>query len=214
MLYPFHELSRTHLEAFAAVMATARELPVPWLRATASLLHRTTRAYGKPDFALEGVTERVIRATPFSRLLDFERTTPRGPRVLVVAPLSGHHATLVRDTVATLLLDHDVYATDWGNARDVPRTAGTFSLDDYIGDLRAFIRALDGSRLHIVAVCQPTVPTLAAVALDASDGLSAPQSLVLMGGPVDARRSPTVVCKLATDHSLAWFERTMIHRVP
>ena len=213
MLYPLHDLNRAHLDAFAAVMAGLRDLPAPWLRATASLLHRTTRSYGKLGFGLDGVTEQVIATNPFSRLLHFAREVPRGPRVLVVAPLSGHHATLVRDTIATLLLDHDVYVTEWTNAREVPLAAGTFSLTDYIADLRGFLRTL-GEPLHIVAVCQPTVPTLAAVALDASDGLPTPRSLVLMGGPVDARRNPTVVCKLATDHSLAWFERTMIHRVP
>ena len=121
----------------------------------------------------------------------------------------------MRDTIATLLVDHDVHVTDWRDAREVPlATAAAFSLDDYIGEIRGFLAHLVGA--HVVAVCQPTVPVLAAVALDAADNAAAfaPASLTLMGGPIDARVNPTVVDKLATDHPLAWFEAMMIHRVP
>jgi poly(3-hydroxybutyrate) depolymerase len=215
MLYPLHELQRLSTDAISAWTELLRHAPVPWVRAQASLLHRITKGYPKPGFGIPGVVENVILARPFCRLLHFAVPQKREvPRVLVIAPLSGHHASLVRDTVATLLQDHDVYVTDWLDARDVPLAAGTFSLDAYVGELRGFIHHLGAAQLHIVAVCQPTVPTLAAVSLDAAAGAPAPRSLVLMGGPVDARRNPTVVDKLATDHPLAWFEQQMIHRVP
>ncbi len=215
MLYPIHELQRLSFDAMSAFTETLRHSPVPWIRAQAGLLHRITKLYPKPDFGLPGLVETVVTAHPFCRLVHFASPIPRAvPRVLVVAPLSGHHATLVRDTVATLSIDHDVYITDWVDARDVSLTHGTFGLDDYIAELRGFIRELGPERLHVVAVCQPTVPTLAAVALAAAAGEATPRSLLLMGGPVDARRNPTVVDKLATDHPLAWFESQMIHRVP
>jgi poly(3-hydroxybutyrate) depolymerase len=138
----------------------------------------------------------------------------RDPRVLVCAPLSGHHATLLRDTVATLLQAHDVYVTDWIDAREVPVAAGPFPLADYVAYLRAFVHQLGARELHVVAVCQPTVPALAAVALDAAAGAATPRTLTLMGGPVDPSQSPTAVNRFATEHPLAWFERTLIHRVP
>ena len=208
MLYPFHALNRLGLDAVSALSETFADVPVPWVRAQAALLHRITKPYPKPVFGL-GATEEVVAAHPFCRLLHFRGA---GPRVLVCAPLSGHHATLVRDTVAALLADHDVYVTDWVDARDVPLADGTFSLDDYVALLETFIRQLGD--VHVVAVCQTTVPALAAVARMAAHGEPAPRSLVLMGGPIDARVSPTVVCKLATDHGLAWFEQMMIHAVP
>jgi poly(3-hydroxybutyrate) depolymerase len=135
--------------------------------------------------------------------------------VLVCAPLSGHHPTLLRDTVATLLGDHDVYVTGWLDAREVPTAAGEFHLADYVHYIQDFIRLL-GERgpIHVVSVCQPTVPVLAAVALLASAGEATPQTLTLMGGPIDARVNPTVVNKLATERPLAWFRSNMIHRVP
>jgi poly(3-hydroxybutyrate) depolymerase len=132
--------------------------------------------------------------------------------VLVIAPLSGHHASLVRDTVASLREHHDVYLTDWRDARDVPLAAGTFSLDDYVAQVRELVRHLGD--VHVIAVCQPTVPALAAVSLDAADGAPPMRSLTLMGGPIDARIAPTVVDKLATDHPIEWFERHLIHTVP
>ena len=207
MLYRFHELQRLSLDAIASFSALLRAAPIPLIRANAALLHRSTRTYPKPSF---GLGETVVLARPFCRLL---HVAGAGPRVLVIAPLSGHHATLVRDTVATLRQDHDVYVTDWLDAREVPLAAGPFSLDDYVADLRIFLRHL-GPETHVVAVCQPTVPALAAVALDAAAGVPTPRSLTLMGGPIDARVNPTVVDKLATDHPLAWFESQMIHTVP
>ncbi len=215
MLYPLHELQRMSFDAVSAFTETLRHAPFPWVRAQAALLHRITKVYGKPLFDLPGVTEQVVAERPFCRLVHFVQATPRVlPRVLVVAPLSGHHATLVRETCAALLADHDVYVTDWIDARSVPLAHGSFSLADYVSDLRGFLRALDAKNLHVLAVCQPTVPTLAAVALCAAAGEATPRSMTLMGGPVDARRSPTVVDKLATDHPIAWFEAQMIHQVP
>ncbi len=206
MLYRLHELQRLSLDAISTFSEMLRAAPIPLVRANASLLHRSTKPYPKPSF---GLGETVVLARPFCRLLHFTGT---GPRVLVIAPLSGHHATLIRDTVATLAQHHEVYVTDWVDAREVPLADGTFALDDYIAELRLFIRHLD--RPHVVAVCQPTVPALAAVALDAASGAPTPRSLTLMGGPIDARINPTVVDKLATDHPLGWFESHMIHRVP
>ena len=215
MLYPLHELQRMSFDAVSAFTETLRHAPFPWVRAQAALLHRITKVYGKPLFDLPGVTEQVVAERPFCRLVHFVQATPRVlPRVLVVAPLSGHHATLVRETCAALLADHDVYVTDWIDARSVPLAHGSFSLADYVSDLRGFLRALDAKNVHVLAVCQPTVPTLAAVALCAAAGEATPRSMTLMGGPVDARRSPTVVDKLATDHPIAWFEAQMIHQVP
>jgi poly(3-hydroxybutyrate) depolymerase len=134
--------------------------------------------------------------------------------VLVVAPLSGHHATLLRDTVRTLLSGHDVYVTDWIDARMVPKAEGAFTLDDYVGLMRRFIRHLGAEKLHVIAVCQPAVPVLAATALMAAAGEMQPRSLTLMGGSIDARRSPTPVTSFASDHSLRWLETNLIHEVP
>ena len=207
MLYRLHELQRMSFAAISAFTDVVRGAPIPWIRANASLLHRSTKPYPKPSF---GLGETVELTRPFCRLLHFAGA---GPRVLVIAPLSGHHATLVRDTVSTLLQHHDVYVTDWLDAREVPLAAGAFSLDDYVADLLLFLRHL-GPEIHVVAVCQPTVPALAAVALAAAAGEPTPRSLTLMGGPIDARVNPTTVDKLATDHPIAWFERHMIHTVP
>jgi poly(3-hydroxybutyrate) depolymerase len=134
--------------------------------------------------------------------------------VLVVAPLSGHHATLLRETVTSLLADHTVYVTDWLDARLVPLDQGSFSLDDYVGYLRAFMAHVGPERLNVLAVCQPAVPALAAVALDAAAGAPEPASLVLMGGPIDPRESPTQVNKFATARPLSWFETNLVQRVP
>ena len=134
--------------------------------------------------------------------------------MLVVAPLSGHHATLLRDTVRTLLTGHDVYVTDWIDARMVPVSDGPFTLDDYVCLMREFIRHLGPERLHVIAVCQPAVPVLAATALMAAAGEREPRSLTLMGGSIDARRSPTPVTEFANSRSLRWFETHLIHEVP
>jgi poly(3-hydroxybutyrate) depolymerase len=194
-----------------------------------NVLARIHQDYAKPafgiDFVLDGriaVREQVAQELPFCRLLHFKRYTDdvellqrmkQQPAVLVVAPLSGHHSTLLRDTVRQLLCDHEVYVTDWIDARLVPLEAGGFRLDDYVDYVRRFIRAL-GPTVHVMAVCQPAVPVLAAVALMAADGEQTPRSMTLMGGPIDARRSPTAVNKLAADRSLRWFEQHLVHRVP
>jgi poly(3-hydroxybutyrate) depolymerase len=212
MLYPFRELQRFSFDAMTHFADALRHAPNPLIRAHASLLHRITKTYPKPGFGL--AAEQVVIERPFCQLIHFEPARESLPRVLVVAPLSGHHATLVRDTVAALLADHDVYITAWADAREVSIEHGTFTLADYVTELRGFIRHLGADTLHVVAVCQPTVPALAAVALSAAAGEATPRSMTLMGGPIDARRNPTVVDKLATDHPLAWFEANMIHRVP
>ena len=134
--------------------------------------------------------------------------------MLVVAPLSGHHATLLRDTVRALLRDHDVYITDWVDARMVPLDQGAFGLDDYIGYMRRFINHLGARKLHVMSVCQPTVPVLAAVSLMASAGEATPLSLILMGGPIDPSRCPTKVNDLATTKPFSWFETNVVFDVP
>ena len=166
------------------------------------------------------VTEEVVHRTPFGSLLHFRRDDlppphePPRPRVLVVAPLSGHFATLLVDTVRTLLADHDVYITDWHNAREVPLAAGRFGLSEYVQHLIDFIAFL-GPHTHLLAVCQPCVPALAAVALMAEDEHPAqPRTLTLMAGPVDCRVNPTAVNDLATGKPIAWFEKNLISRVP
>jgi poly(3-hydroxybutyrate) depolymerase len=135
------------------------------------------------------------------------------PTVLVVAPLSGHHSTLLRDTVKSLLQHHKVYITDWTDARMVPTEAGPFHLDDYVRYVQEFIRHI-GPSAHVISVCQPTVPVLAAVSLMASAGEATPRTMTMMGGPIDARRSPTAVNNLAMNKSHAWFETNVIYRVP
>ena len=161
------------------------------------------------------VTERAAHVTPFGTLLHFAKETrlPQPP-VLLIAPLSGHFATLVRATVRTMLADHDVYVTDWHNARDVPVSAGAFGLDEFTEHLIEFLEVI-GPGAHMVAVCQPCVPALAAAALMAEDDSEfQPRSLTLMAGPVDGRIDPTEVNCLAMDHPLSWFERNVISTVP
>lgn len=162
------------------------------------------------------VREEVVLEQPFGNLVHFakdEVMTPQ-PRMLVVAPLSGHYATLLKHTIEVLLRDHDVYLTDWTNARDVPLAEGRFGLEDYTDYVIAFMRHL-GPRSHMLAVCQPCVPALAAVAvMSAQHDPATPRSLTLMGGPVDVREAPTVVNELAQAHALSWFEANLISRVP
>jgi len=162
------------------------------------------------------VREEVIAATPFGDLLHFAKDAGSTiqPKVLLVAPISGHFATLLRNTVRTLLRDHDVYITDWKNARDIPVAAGRFGFDDYIDHLVHFLGEI-GPPVHMVAVCQPCVPALAAVALmSKKQDPATPLSLTLMGGPVDVRINPTKVNELATSHEYAWFEENVIDIVP
>lgn len=162
-----------------------------------------------------GVTEQPVMATAFATLLHFRKDVevPQ-PRVLVVAPLSGHFATLLRATVHTLLAEHDVYLTDWHNARDIPLAEGRFGLDEYTGHIVQFVERL-GPGIHLLAVCQPCVSALAATALLAQDTHPAqPRSLTLMAGPIDTRVNPTRVNTLATSRPLEWFERNLITEVP
>lgn len=175
-------------------------------------IHTVTVA-GRPQLVVEEVTG----ATPFARLLHFAKPGLRGapqPRVLIVAPMSGHFATLLRGTVRTMLAEHDVWITDWANARDVPLAAGRFELDDFTDHVMRFLGVL-GPRAHVLAVCQPAPAVLAAAALMAEDGhRAAPASITLMAGPIDTRVHPTPVNTLAEEHSLDWFERQMITTVP
>ncbi|MEN8196554.1 MAG: polyhydroxyalkanoate depolymerase [Pseudomonadota bacterium] len=167
--------------------------------------------YGKPV----GVTETIALQKDFCALRHFARATTRqDPRVLLVAPLSGHFATLLRGTVKTLLPDHDVYVTDWADAGMVPVEKGQFSLDDYTGYIVDFLRFL-GPDTHVIAVCQPSVPVLAAVALMAEDKhADSPRSMTLMGGPIDTRNNPTKVNQFATTRTIDWFRKTVISTVP
>jgi polyhydroxyalkanoate depolymerase len=181
--------------------------------------------HSRPPFAIRevmsgnrtvAVREEVRLSLPFADLLHFAKDdviSPQ-PRVLVVAPLSGHFATLLQNTVQTLLRDHDVYITDWKNARDVPLAAGGFGLDDYIDYVIRFLHEL-GPQSHVVAVCQPCVPVMAAVALMSEDrDPCTPRTMSLLGGPIDTREAPTAVNELAVEHPFAWFEGNMIHTVP
>jgi len=168
------------------------------------------------------VQEQVAIEKPFCRLLRFKRFSDDAAvlqamkeqaTVLVIAPLSGHHSTLLRDTVRALLQDHKVYITDWLDARNVPVELGPFHLDDYVGYVQEFIRHI-GPEVHVISVCQPTVPVLAAVSLMATHGEFTPRTLTMMGGPIDARKSPTAVNNLAMNKSFEWFENNVIYRVP
>lgn len=161
------------------------------------------------------VEEQVVASTPFASLVRFRKDIGRPlPRVLVVAPMSGHFATLLSGTVKVLLQDHDVFITDWHNGRDVPVAAGRFGLDEYIEHIMQFQRAI-GPGGHVLAVCQPVAAVLAAVAIMAEDhDRASPRSMTLMAGPIDARQHPTQVNRLATSHGIEWFERMLISQVP
>jgi poly(3-hydroxybutyrate) depolymerase len=161
------------------------------------------------------VTEEAVHVTPFATLLRFRKNASQvQPKVLVVAPMSGHFATLLRDTVRTLLIDHDVHVTDWHNIRDVPLAEGRFGLDEYSDHIVTFLEAM-GPGAHVVAVCQPCVAALAATAMMSEDGNAAtPASLTLMAGPIDCRISPTAVNVLATSKPIDWFEKNLISTVP
>lgn len=192
------------------------------------LFERSTRRYGKPEFDIgsvlvEGesvaVSEEVIWSRPFCKLRHFSRDLEddhpgNRTRVLIVAPLSGHYASLLRGTVETMLQRHDVYITDWADARTVPLTQGGFDLDDYI-DYLIEIFALFKGDVHVMAVCQPSVPVLASISILEADGNpSVPQSMTLMGGPVDTRINPTAVNKLAEQRGTDWFAENAIMYVP
>lgn len=187
--------------------------------ALAEVTHRRP-AWGIAQVEVGGeaveVIEEAAHTTPFATLVRFRkaRTTATEPRVLIVAPMSGHFATLLRDTVRTMLRDHEVYVTDWHNVRDVPLAAGRFGLDEYTQHVMDFVAAI-GPGAHLLAVCQPCVSSLAAVALMSEDGHPAtPASLTLMAGPIDCRISPTEVNQLATSQPIGWFESHLISLVP
>jgi poly(3-hydroxybutyrate) depolymerase len=199
------------------------------ISAGAELFERMTRRYGKPTFGLREfeaggvvtpILEDVVWTKPFCNLLRFVRPDfPDGanqPKLLIVAPMSGHYATLLRGTVEAFLPYFDVHITDWADARMVPLAVGSFDLDDYIDYLREMLAHL-GPGVHAIGVCQPSVPLLAAAALMEADGdanAPAPASMTLMGGPVDTRRSPTEVNKLAEKRGVEWFRRNCLHTVP
>jgi poly(3-hydroxybutyrate) depolymerase len=192
--------------------------------AGAELACRTRLTHERPPYGIARATvgkrevdvvEEVAFATPFGTLLHFRKGVDVSqPRVLVVAPMAGHFATLLRDTIRTLLPEHDVFVTDWHNARDVPRHAGRFGLDEYIDHVVRFMETI-GPGAHVVAVCQPCNALLATVALMAQTNNPAlPRSMTLMAGPVDTRINPTKVNELATGHPIQWFERNLIDAVP
>ena len=246
MLYQIYETQRSIMEPFADLAEVAAKLynnpALPLAQfplaqrvsAGYDLMHRLGKDYEKPVFGINTVDvngvdvaifERVEIDKPFCELRRFKRFTDDAatltqlkgqPVVLIVAPLSGHYATLLRDTVRTMLKDHKVYITDWKNARLVPMSEGEFHLDDYVNYVQEFIRYLQKSygNCHVMSVCQPTVPVLAAVSLMASRGETTPLSMTMMGGPIDASKSPTAVNNLATQRSHAWFENNVIYRVP
>lgn len=246
MLYHIYETQRSLMEPFTDFAQAASKLfsnPVSPLSQTSAaqrmaagydLLYRLGKDYEKPAFDIHTVDvngigvaihERIEVNKPFCELRRFKRfsddpatlTKLKGqPVVLIVAPLSGHYATLLRDTVRTMLKDHKVYITDWKNARLVPLSEGEFHLDDYVNYVQEFIRHLQGQygNCHVISVCQPTVPVLAAVSLMASRGEKTPLTMTMMGGPIDARKSPTAVNNLATNRSYEWFENNVIYRVP
>ena len=244
MLYQLHEFNRTWLNplvSWSQVGAKMFSSPDSWLSrlpeahriaANYELVYRLGKDYEKPAFNIGAVQvrgdevpvlERVALAKPFCNLIRFKRYSDQGetlaqlkddPAVLVVAPLSGHHSTLLRDTVRTLLQEHKVYLTDWVDARMVPASAGPFHLDDYVAYIQEFIRHIGAEKLHVISVCQPTVPVLAAISLMATAGETTPRTMTMMGGPIDTRRSPTTVNDLASTKPLSWFENTLIQEVP
>ena len=246
MLYQVYETQRTVMEPFVDFAQAAAKLfsnphsPAgshPWAQrvsAAYSLMYRLGKDYEKPAFGITtvevggvpvAIQERVEIDKPFCELRRFKRLSDDVPTlaklktqpvVLIVAPLSGHYATLLRDTVKNMLKDHKVYITDWRNARMVPMDQGDFHLDDYVNYVQEFIRHLQGryGNCHVISVCQPTVPVLAAVSLMASRGEQTPLTMTMMGGPIDARKSPTAVNNLAINKGHSWFENNVIFRVP
>ena len=246
MLYQIYETQRAMMEPFVDfAKATSKVLGntkspfsqnplVQRVSAGYDLMYRLGKDYVKPAFGIQtvevngvavSINERTEVSKPFCDLIRFKRFTDdvetlsqlKGePAVLIVAPLSGHYATLLRDTVATMLKDHKVYITDWKNARTVPLSEGEFHLDDYVNYVQEFIRHVQGKygNCHVMSVCQPTVPVLAAVSLMATRGETTPLSLTMMGGPIDARKSPTAVNNLAMNKPFSWFENNVIYKVP
>ncbi len=238
-LYLWYEMQQAGLEPFrlaAAAMRIALQSAANPARGSAvarsvaagcELFERTTRRYDKPAWGISSTIARgeavaiepqIVWQRPFCRLVHFARGRDAArqspPKILLVAPMSGHHATLLRGTVETLLPEHDVYVTDWTDARLVPISEGRFDLDDYVDYLISMIEVLHGG-CHVVAVCQSAVPALAAVAvMEARNDPNVPHSMVLLGGPIDPRSGPTAVNRLAEEKGIAWFRNNVIHPVP
>jgi poly(3-hydroxybutyrate) depolymerase len=244
VLYQLYEYNRAVLTPIASLAQVGADLfsePASWLSrlpgapevaAAYELLYRLGKTYEKPEFRIDAVQahdarvavlEETVVTKAFCHLKHFRRSSDRDdvnaalradPTVLLVAPLSGHYATLLRDTVRTLLQSHDVYVTDWIDARMVPLEQGAFTLADYVDYVRELIRAIGAERVHVIAVCQPAVPVLAAAALMAAAGEPQPRSLTLIGGPIDTRCSPNAVTDFALGHSPVWFETFLTDVVP
>jgi len=240
MLYQMHEMNRTLLSPLIQWAEASSKLftnPVspfahtPFAQRIAAgyeLMFRLGKDYEKPSFGITSVDidgkrvsviEDIELEKPFCKLLHFRKESrnskqTKQPKILLVAPLSGHHATLLRDTVKTLLTEHDVYITDWTDARMVAMEHGAFHLHDYVYYVQDFIRHL-GPNLNVISVCQPTVPVLAAISLMASNKEpNLPKTMVMMGGPIDPRKAPTQVNDLATNKPFSWFENNVIYSVP
>ena len=240
MLYHLYELNHAALSPARAAADVYRLLfrnplnpasHTPMGRGAAAaleLFERSTRRYRKPAWGIGttqvdgrevAVREHTLLSKPFCNLVYFEREVSarrrrRDPKLLIVAPMAGHFPTLLRGTVRDMLPNHEVYITEWQDARRVPRSAGPFDLDDYIDYLMEFVRFFGGD-VHVMAVCQPTVPVFAAIALmEASGERFVPRSMILMAGPIDARENPTEVNRFAEARSLDWFERNVITQVP
>ncbi len=233
LMSPFSEFASASSKLYNHPLSLFAHTPMAHrISAGLELMHRLAKDYEKPEFGIRSVEidanevavhEQVAIEKPFCRLVRFKRFTDdlptlqrikSQPTVLVVAPLSGHHSTLLRETVRKLLEDHKVYITDWTDARMVPESAGPFHLDDYVAYVQEFMRSIGPEELHVISVCQPTVPVLAAVSLMASNGEPTPRTMTMMGGPIDARKSPTAVNNLAMNKSHSWFQNNVIYRVP
>ena len=223
--HPIRSLATSSERILRMWSATQFASPIRRMAAYYELVGLAGFTHTRPDFEIAnvrshngdsvGVKETVIHATPFCTLLRFQREDAQNlPRVLLVAPMSGHFATLLRGTIRTLLRDCEVYVTDWQNARDIPLSAGIFSFDDFTAHIIDFLRII-GPQSHIVAVCQPTVAALAAVAVMAAENDPAqPASMTLMAGPIDTRIAPTKVNELATSKPIEWFREKLIGIVP
>jgi poly(3-hydroxybutyrate) depolymerase len=235
-LYEMNHAAMAPLRASADMMRNACNNPMNPLSNTAfgrsldagfEVFERLTRRYGKPEFGLPqtqvdgrtvDVKEEIVWSLPFCNLIHFKRDLEPGrapdPKVLLVAPMSGHYPTLLRGTVEALLPSADIYITDWLDARTVPVSDGTFDLDDYISYVIDMVQHI-GKGVHVVAVCQPSVPVLAAVSLMEADGDEfAPASMTLMGGPIDTRINPTAVNEMAKGKSIEWFRDNVVMQVP
>jgi poly(3-hydroxybutyrate) depolymerase len=225
LLYPARQMARLSAGLLRAMdLGQFTPSPLRQFGAACDLLANGALTHSRPDYGFKSakmgsqivdVTEESRFETPFGTLLRFRKdTTAVQPRVLVVAPMSGHFATLLRGTVSVLLPDHDVYITDWKNARDIPLSDGTFGFDEYVDHLIRFLEVM-GEGSHMIAVCQPAVAALAATSVMAEAGNRAqPRSLTLMAGPIDTRQNPTKVNELAKSHTMEWFEEKLISSVP